>query len=220
MWIQEVLCVLAQGTIENMERNVKGYCPDGRLTFQRPHWRIGWSRSAREAFQQSRLWAQTGRTWESQAEKEGFPHSAPYHITGHIYTAQERIIHTRKIKDVFKMNENSPLCFIHSAKKRSAFMNINEPKLTSLGVCFEKHLLFLPFCPCNNLISLTHNPSPPPPYAQCYYFSLRGKIGAGVDWNEAYGIPGNDLLIVDATKIALALRLIIDTLFNSNCIFL
>lgn len=175
---------------------------------------------AREGCQQSTLWAQTGRKWESQAEKEGFPHFAPYHITGQIQTAQERILHTRKIKDIFKMNGSSPLCSIHSAKKRAAFININEQKLTSLGVCFEKHLLSLPFCPCNNLISLSHNPSPLPPYAQCYYFCLREKIGAGVDWNKAYGIPGNDLLIVDATKIALSLHLIIDTLFNGNCIFL
>lgn len=158
---------LGSGTIENMESNLKGSCPDGRLTSQRPYWLIGCSRSAGEAFQQSRLWAQTGRKWESQAEREGFPHFAPYHITGHIQTAQERILHTRKIKDIFKMNESSLLRSIHSAKKRAAFININEPKLTSLGVCFEKHLLFLPFCPCNNLVSLPHNPSPPPHPHQC-----------------------------------------------------
>lgn len=46
------------------------------------------------------------------------------------------------------------------------------------------------------------------------------KIGAGVDWSEVYSIPGNDLLVVDTTKIALALHLIIDILFNSNYIFL
>jgi hypothetical protein len=60
------------------------------------------------------------------------------------------------------MNESSPLCSIHSAKRRAAFTNINEPKLTSLGVSFQKHLLFLCFCPSNNLFALSQSKSSSP----------------------------------------------------------
>lgn len=69
-----------------------------------------------------------------------------------IFPQPERGFYSQeKSKPFSKWMESSLLCSTHSAKRRAALININEPKLTSLGVSFQKYLLFLSFCPCDNL---------------------------------------------------------------------
>lgn len=100
-----------------------------------------------------------------------------------IFIQPERGFYSQeKSKTFSKWMESSLLCSSHSARRRAAFININEPKLliTGLGVSFPKHLLFLAFCPCNNLFPCPTIQPPSPSMLSAVISASEERLGLGL----------------------------------------